>query len=374
MTKRYMLALVVSAFCATPAFAQENAGPVELSVFGRHTWFSADRPLDNAFGFGGGLGVYLSNRFRLAADVSHTSSNFAGCDANQICFFPADPLGGDATYTPLHIRLFYEQPLGGDALRLMLGTGWVHNFYSHAGTDDDGIGSAAGLKLRMSRALSLYAQVTHDWMPPKLNPRKLVVIGEPPFDTIFFFRRSDVHMGVEAGLSFRLGGKSEAPAPVVVAPPPPPVTPPVTPPPPPPPAQQPPPAPVQQPTAPVIEPKFVVLVPVHFDFDRADIRADAREILLNTVKVLNANGSAELEVIGNTDERGTDSYNARLGRRRAEAVKAFLIANGVAASRLEVVSKGESEPAAEGHNEAAWAENRRVDFRVKGNMQLRTPN
>ncbi|MBI4421015.1 MAG: OmpA family protein, partial [Gemmatimonadetes bacterium] len=73
---------------------------------------------------------------------------------------------------------------------------------------------------------------------------------------------------------------------------------------------------------------------------------------------------------GHADERGTEAYNQRLGQRRAEAVKRFLTAAGVPASRLETASYGETRPLEPGHNERAWAANRRAEFRIlSGPMQ-----
>ena len=65
---------------------------------------------------------------------------------------------------------------------------------------------------------------------------------------------------------------------------------------------------------------------------------------------------------GNADERGTNEYNLALGERRAKTVQAYLISYGIAASRLSVISYGEEKPAVDGHDEAAWAKNRRDDF------------
>ena len=75
-----------------------------------------------------------------------------------------------------------------------------------------------------------------------------------------------------------------------------------------------------------------------------------------------ADTSLKVRLEGNTDERGTREYNLALGERRANAVKAYLVAQGVSPSQIEVVSYGEEKPVDPGHNEAAWAKNRRVQI------------
>ena len=100
----------------------------------------------------------------------------------------------------------------------------------------------------------------------------------------------------------------------------------------------------------------------YFDFDQSSIKQSGKAALMAHAAYLAANGSANLVLEGHADERGTVEYNLALGERRAMAVRRFLMANGANADQLEVVSFGEERPAAgaTGHNEASWAENRRV--------------
>jgi peptidoglycan-associated lipoprotein len=80
-------------------------------------------------------------------------------------------------------------------------------------------------------------------------------------------------------------------------------------------------------------------------------------------------------VAGNTDNRGSDEYNLALGQRRAAEVKRYLIARGIDASRIDVVSFGEERPAASGDNEDAWAKNRRDEFEIiAGANPFKLPN
>jgi peptidoglycan-associated lipoprotein len=100
---------------------------------------------------------------------------------------------------------------------------------------------------------------------------------------------------------------------------------------------------------------------VYFDFDRFDIRSDARPVLKANAGAM-GDTSGVVEVEGNTDERGSAEYNLALGERRANAVKRYLVDLGVPASKLRTVSFGEERSAVQGHDESAWRYNRRVDF------------
>ncbi|MFZ5776098.1 MAG: peptidoglycan-associated lipoprotein Pal [Thermodesulfobacteriota bacterium] len=106
------------------------------------------------------------------------------------------------------------------------------------------------------------------------------------------------------------------------------------------------------------------MLPVYFDFDKSDIRADMQGRLTKNAELLNASSSVRVRVEGNTDERGTNEYNMALGERRAISAQKYLINSGVAASRIDVLSYGEEKPLELGHDEAAWAKNRRADFVV----------
>lgn len=100
----------------------------------------------------------------------------------------------------------------------------------------------------------------------------------------------------------------------------------------------------------------------YFDFDQSTIKQDGKAALMAHAAYLAANGSVNVVLEGHADERGTVEYNLALGERRAMAVRRFLMANGASADQLDVVSYGEERPEATGHNEASWAENRRVEI------------
>ncbi|MGD9366904.1 MAG: peptidoglycan-associated lipoprotein Pal [Desulfobacteraceae bacterium] len=102
---------------------------------------------------------------------------------------------------------------------------------------------------------------------------------------------------------------------------------------------------------------------VYFDFDSAVLKPDAQSMLQGKAQWLQDNPDVTAIIIeGHCDERGTDAYNMALGAKRAEAVQNYLTNLGVDISRLETQSYGEEKPAALGHNEEAWSQNRRASF------------
>ena len=102
---------------------------------------------------------------------------------------------------------------------------------------------------------------------------------------------------------------------------------------------------------------------VYFDFDSFVIRDEFKPMLDAYAKVLAANRPRKLVVEGHTDERGGSEYNLALGQKRAEAVVKSLELLGVGANQLEAVSFGKERPAVPGHDEAAWAKNRRAELK-----------
>lgn len=104
---------------------------------------------------------------------------------------------------------------------------------------------------------------------------------------------------------------------------------------------------------------------VFFAFDSSAITDNSAEILQTQVKWLKKHENVNVIVQGYCDERGTREYNLALGERRANAVKQYLISQGIAADRISTISYGKERPAVLGNNEAAWAQNRRAVTVVK---------
>jgi peptidoglycan-associated lipoprotein len=105
--------------------------------------------------------------------------------------------------------------------------------------------------------------------------------------------------------------------------------------------------------------KVLELKTVYFDFDKYNIRTDQKSAIDANAKELNKIGNAKFIIEGHCDERGTTEYNLALGEHRAVAVMHALEGAGVGKSRLKTISYGKERPADPGHDEAAWAKNRR---------------
>lgn len=100
----------------------------------------------------------------------------------------------------------------------------------------------------------------------------------------------------------------------------------------------------------------------YFDFDQAILKADARAALMIHAESLKANPRS-IRLEGHADERGSREYNMALGERRANAVRDFLVLQGVDSYLIETISYGEERPVAVGSDESSWAQNRRVELK-----------
>ena len=103
---------------------------------------------------------------------------------------------------------------------------------------------------------------------------------------------------------------------------------------------------------------------ISFDFDQFTLSAEARGILGNNAKYMQANSGTNVVIEGHCDERGSDEYNLALGESRALAAKSYLVSLGISAKRLSVISYGEEKPLSKGAGESAWAQNRRAEFKA----------
>ena len=116
--------------------------------------------------------------------------------------------------------------------------------------------------------------------------------------------------------------------------------------------------------------RATIAMPVHYDFDKAELRADTKGILDQKIPILTANTGVTIRIAGHTDDRGSGEYNLQLGQRRAAAARDYLVARGVNTARIELVSYGEERPLCQDKNEACWSQNRRAEFEITagGNM------
>ncbi len=103
---------------------------------------------------------------------------------------------------------------------------------------------------------------------------------------------------------------------------------------------------------------------VYFDFDKYNLRPDARTALEFNARLLKKNPDVNVLIEGHCDERGTVEYNLALGEKRAKSAMDYIKSLGIDASRLRIISYGKERPVALGHDEASWAKNRRAKFTI----------
>jgi peptidoglycan-associated lipoprotein len=107
---------------------------------------------------------------------------------------------------------------------------------------------------------------------------------------------------------------------------------------------------------------LVSLENIYFDFDSYVLTAKSRDILSRNANSMMKNSSISVQIAGHCDERGSDEYNLALGEKRAKSAMKYLVTLGIPAERLSMISYGKEKPADPGHDEAAWAKNRRDEF------------
>ncbi|MGD0919844.1 MAG: peptidoglycan-associated lipoprotein Pal [Thermodesulfobacteriota bacterium] len=107
-----------------------------------------------------------------------------------------------------------------------------------------------------------------------------------------------------------------------------------------------------------------LLKDIHFDFDKYDFRREDEEILKENAAWMKKNPKMKIQIEGHCDERGTSEYNLALGERRANMTKRYLVSLGIASDRISIISYGKERPLDPGHNEEAWAKNRRAHIVV----------
>jgi peptidoglycan-associated lipoprotein len=123
------------------------------------------------------------------------------------------------------------------------------------------------------------------------------------------------------------------------------------------------PAPAQEQAAPNVADLFNQNVKdAFFDFDKSEIRGDARDALQKDAEFLRSYPQVSVTIEGHCDERGSEEYNLGLGQRRADAAKQYLVSLGISADRIKTMSWGKEHPFCTEHNETCWQQNRRAHF------------
>lgn len=103
---------------------------------------------------------------------------------------------------------------------------------------------------------------------------------------------------------------------------------------------------------------------IHFDFDKSEIKPEAKAVLEKKAAWLRTNSSFKVKIEGHADERGTNEYNLALGDRRAKSAQKYLNALGISMDRMSTISYGEEKPLCTEQNEKCWSRNRRGEFKL----------
>jgi len=119
--------------------------------------------------------------------------------------------------------------------------------------------------------------------------------------------------------------------------------------------------------------KIIKNVKIYFDYDKAGLRQDAMSILSDAVKALNKNPQADILITGNCDTRGTESYNEKLGRKRADAVKIYMLDNGVPEERVRIISRGKLDAVAHVRDLVGMQKERNAQFMVAEVEEIMIP-
>jgi len=232
----------------------------------------------------------------------------------------------------------------------------------------------AGIKWPLSPKTSLYTGAYVDYgsyeaanllqLQPvlgyKANPERNSIINSPSFSDV---NVNLLAVGLKVKLAIHSGRRQAKPAPAPPPPPPPPPAPAPPPPPPPAPAPPPPPPAPAQPSA--SEMATLNAVIDNFAFDKSVVPEMHKGLLDSKAEILNKYPNITITAVGHTDNAGTDQVNDRLGKNRAESVKAYLVSKGVLGSRITTDTKGKREPIVPNDTAANRSKNRRVGFIVR---------
>ena len=350
MAKHRLFAAALAALVVAVPVAAQKGGTVEVGGFGQYTFADAAWHVQNGWGAGGRLGVFLNSRWQLEGTASFSSFT------NE-----APRASGSSSMQTFNGQINYNLPfgMGGRTHQLILEAGaGAQRFSSHT---DFSVPLGGGLRFSLNDVLALRFDGIVEYVE---NPTA-ATFGFPPVIGVNSEAARSTNVELRAGLSFMLGNRKPAPAPVVAE----------TRPTPPPPRREPPQQPPARidttPPAPRVNTDSInavnrareaLLAKVYFDFDRSELRDDQRAILDDKLPVLRANPGVRIRIEGNADERGSDEYNIALGMRRAQTTRKYLIDHGIDAARLEISSNGEERPVCQEHDESCWKQNRRDEF------------
>ena len=328
----------------------QQAGTVELGGFGQVDHMDeAMRTKRIGYGFGGRAGIFLGRHWEVEAEASMTQ---------------ADPEPSRTSKAQINYyvgRLNYNIPFGsspGNAIILSGGAGGTR-LDAHS---DFLLSPEIGIRKMLGNVFAVRFDVSGMIAPnPNSATFKFPPVAPARNDQAAYLTNYQARLG----LSLLLGNtRPYEPPPVFRAEPMPAPMPEPAPPPRAAPAPAPAPAPrFNQDSADAANRARALLnAPIYFDFDKSEIRSDARQALDSKIPLLRANSGMRIRIEGNTDSRGSNEYNMALGLRRANAARRYLVSQGIDNGRFDVVSYGEERPVDQGSTEDAYAKNRRDDF------------
>jgi peptidoglycan-associated lipoprotein len=337
MSYKFVALGVAALVVASPVQAQRR-GTVELGAFGGGTSYDNSLIINNGSGAGLRVGAFLDPRWAVEFDGS-------GMGASRTGF-------ADVHVNSLSARLAFT-PLVFGRLSWVVAGGAVQTDY---GTKTSyGMTGLVGAKLALNDRIALRVDAISDYMP----------------------KGKDTNTGVRAGFSFFRQPTTRVQTVTVVGP-----MPPVT-------LHQDSVSASEQRRLRMIDANYAALRDslsrpqlmkptsassatalatmremIHFATDSSLLNDSAKVTLDSKIAIFNENPGMRIVIVGNTDERATDAYNLALGGRRADAAKAYLVSKGIDPIRIEIASRGESQPIASGTSTNAQAQNRRAEFRL----------
>ena len=320
---------------AAPAAAQQR-GTVEFGAFGSAGMFDKKLTLDNGFGAGGRVGVYLEPRVALEFEKGEIrSSRTLGLKDVNVGI-----LAGRLVLTPIK----------SGALSILLGAGAGGSTETNFMHSYD-LNALLGAKIALSDRAALRADFINHWLANEdwktyrelhvgltlyRNPAQITKTVTVQAPAAPMMMRAD---SVSAEETARLRAQERALRALRDS------------------LNRPKPASSSAALA-TMEEK------IHFATDKSDLTVEAQAILDAKVAVFKANPDMRIVIVGNTDERATDAYNMLLGWRRSDAAKGYLLSKGIGPERIVVTSEGERQPTAPGVSTDAQALNRRAEFRL----------
>ncbi len=340
MIRKIALIGAATLLCAIPAAAQER-GTVEFGAFGSGGMFNKSLTLNSGFGGGGHVGVFLDPRWALEFEGSEMQASRPAGAANA----NVGMLSGRLVNTLF--RGDVVSILGGAGAGGSTETSFLHSY---------GVNAMLGAKFAVSERAAIRVDAVADWlanyswksnqrlqvgMTFARSPNHTVRIVNVPVAAAPYVQQPDSVSAEEQARRRRMAQEyrdlrdslNRAPAPVAM------------------------PASSASALA-TMEEK------IHFATDKSDLSPESKALLDEKVLVFRANPGMRIVIMGNADQRASDTYNMALGERRSAAAKAYLVAKGIDPIRIETSSHGERNPIAAGTSKEAEATNRRDGFRL----------